>query len=418
MISEVENVKKGLVVSTVGFDTDKKVIGVATTNLIPGPTGIAPLEKQGAFQVQETETVDFSQAISNAQAQPVELAGQIELPVLGSTNNTLKVPETSDVISENPIQVENPANLTGFDIPNLEAIQEEPQTQQAEVVEPVALEIQMPEMPSVVVADEPSTLNESLFEGATQPESNTSILEPAATEVAEPQVTPEVQQMAETNQQPNSIPNINIEMPTIAQESQVEPTVAENVMESIPTTVPTPEVPAFDAQVPEIKNEEVKEELTQVIEEPAPIAIENAPSVVETPAEPVEETPALEETTQVEEENILADQESIAVDTIETSNDVIDEVIETYNKTMEEMIANFNKAQKELLKECIETLKKMQNVTKEVVKEQNEPSVIENTVLTVEQQVPEVVAPTPITPGNSLETAAFEIIDAMSAPKM
>ena len=120
----------------------------------------------------------------------------------------------------------------------------------------------------------------------------------------------------------------------------------------------------------------------------------------------------------MEEENILADQESIAVDTIETSNDVIDVVIETYNKTMDEMIANFNKAQKELLKECIETLKKMQNVTKEVVKEQNEPSVIENTVLTVEQQVPEVVAPAPITPGNSLETAAFEIIDAMSAPKM
>ena len=35
MISEVEKIKQGLVEKTVEFDTQRKVIGVSTTNLLP-----------------------------------------------------------------------------------------------------------------------------------------------------------------------------------------------------------------------------------------------------------------------------------------------------------------------------------------------------------------------------------------------
>ena len=255
MIGEIENIKKGLVVSTVEFDTSKKIIGVSTTNLIPGPTGVAPLEKQGAFQTpQVAETIDFVQAINNTQVPVEEPTGQVELSVLDAPadNSGLKVPVASDVIVDNPVQVENPSNLTGFDMPNIETVQEE--VKEEVPTEPVAIDIQMPEMPSVVVADEPTGLNESLFEGAT-PQTETSILEePTNTQ----EVVPAVEQ-----------PQINIEMPTIpaavpvqetqvenvepVQETQVEAVpVLENVMGDIPTTTTSQEIPTFDIQMPTI----------------------------------------------------------------------------------------------------------------------------------------------------------------------
>ena len=59
MISEVQNILRGSVLSTVQYDTSRKLIGVSTANLVPAANGVAPLSKQGAFQVPEkTETVE------------------------------------------------------------------------------------------------------------------------------------------------------------------------------------------------------------------------------------------------------------------------------------------------------------------------------------------------------------------------
>ena len=343
MIGEIENIKKGLVVSTVEFDTSKKIIGVSTTNLIPGPTGVAPLEKQGAFQTpQVAETIDFVQAINNTQVPVEEPTGQVELSVLDAPadNSELKVPVASDVIVDNPVQVENPSNLTGFDMPNIEAVQEE--VKEEVPTEPVAIDIQMPEMPSVVVADEPTGLNESLFEGAT-PQTETSILEePTNTQ----EVVPAVEQ-----------PQINIEMPTIpaavpVQETQVENVepvqaaqveavpVVENVMGDIPTTTTSQEIPTFDIQMPAIT-----ETTTPEVEAP-----QQTETVVQEVAEVQENTQPQE---LVQEVQPVVEEEKVELPETEDLSDLKLEAINLYKKSMEEIIENFNKAQLEILKNLL-----------------------------------------------------------------
>lgn len=415
MIGEIENIKKGLVVSTVEYDTSKKIIGVSTTNLIPGPTGVAPLEKQGAFQTpQVSETIDFVQAINNTQVPVEEPTGQVELSVLDAPadNSGLKVPVASDVIVDNPVQVENPSNLTGFDMPNIEAVQEE--VKEEVPTEPVAIDIQMPEMPSVVVADEPTGLNESLFEGAT-PQTETSILE-------EPTNTQEVVPVVEQSQ-------INIEMPTIpaavpVQETQVENVepveetqveavpVVENVMGDIPTTTTSQEIPTFDIQMPAIA-----ETTTPEVE---------APQQTETA---VQEVTEVQENTQpqelVQEAQPVVEEEKVELPEPEDVSDLKLEAINLYKKSMEEIIENFNKAQLEILKNFTDTMNKIKEIEiKEInkIKEnKEEQKVMENPVVPPVQEqtvvVPQQTQAAPV-PGNPLESAAFEIIDAMSAPKM
>lgn len=407
MISEVENIKKGLVVSTVEFDTSRKIIGVATANLVPGPTGIAPLEKQGAFQVQNSsETIDFAQALNNAQSNANDqIAEKIELPVLGTNveNNGLKAPVTSDVISENPVQVENPSNLTGFEIPNIEAVQEE--VQEEVPTEPVALDIQMPEMPSAVVADEPTGMNESLFEGAAP--QTTSILD-------ETVPTTEPVPSQEPIQQPEI--QMNVEIPTEPLKETAPETVNENIMGAIPTTAPAEEIPKFDIEMPvigDVAKTEVAEVLPETVEQP--MASEQvAEAAPQTPI--VESTPVVEETPELTP-NL---QEEPPAELVEDAN--VDEVLKTYKESMEAIISNFNKAQLELLNECVAALKKMKSVKNEVVEEAIEKTVeqqpVQETTVPVVQQAPQQQTQAELAPGNPLESAAFEIIDAMSAPKM
>lgn len=408
MIGEIENIKKGLVVATVEYDTSKKIIGVSTSNLVPGPNGIAPLEKQGAFQTPTVaETIDFVQAINNTQQLAEEPTGQVELSVLDvPTNNIeLKAPVASDVISENPIQVENPSNLTGFDMPSIEPVQEE--VQEEVPTELVAIDIQMPEMPSVVVADEPTGLNESLFEG-TESQPSTSILE----EQSPVQEAPQAVEM----------PQVNIEMPTIPVEPAVQEPVevqteqqpsvlpaVENTLESIPTTTASEEIPTFDIQMPAV-------DVNVQAEEPTPQPVEPAVEVQTEvqPEEIVEESqPAIEPQPEQKE----------AIDVSELR----DEAINLYKESMEEIIANFNKAQLEILKTFSDTMNKIKEIEiKEINKlkeNKQEHKVVENPIVpSVQEQAPVETMPqqtqaSPV-PGNPLESAAFEIIDAMSAPKM
>lgn len=416
MISELDNIKKGLVVSTVEYDTSKKIIGVATTNLSPGPNGIAPLEKQGAFQVPATETIDFAQAIDAVQAQAAEqIAGQIELPVLGAApeNNGLKPPVTTDVILENPVQVENLASLTGFDVPNIEAVSEEKVEEKPEETtqEQVALDIQMPEMPSEVVADEPTGLNESLFEGANAQQ---SLLE------ANPQPAGEEMQ-SQGGQTDSAEVQVNAQEVAGTTASQPEGTT-ENIIDTIPSaTELSQEIPAFNIEMPVI-NEQPKEGTVEQVQEQKQEAQETITQpelqIPETQlSEPMQEIAGIgtdNETVAetLEETETNSNVESVENDVTASNFESAEDIIKTYNESMETIIKNFNSAQVELLKECVEALRKIQTVKKEAVENKTAD-------VNMVQQVPEISQqPAPNAPANSLESAAFEIIDAMSVPKM
>lgn len=298
MTGEVQNILKGSVVTTVEYDTGRRLIGVSTSNLIPGANGVAPLSKQGAFQVPEKsdtlETVDFVQAISNVQGQEDAIAETVDLPVLDQQPATLKEPVHSDVITENPVQVENPASMGSFDLPSIEMpIQPE---QPVEDAAPVAIDIQMPQMTDAIVADEPTGTNDQIFEGAEQP-APTSILQttpvagiavPEATEAVpaiDNSATPEnienvkPENVASETPAPVSAevaptyepPVVDIQLPVIEEKKD------EDIMGSIPTTTPDTTIPTFNIDIPVIS----------VPGEETPVVVENkTDEIVATPENP------------------------------------------------------------------------------------------------------------------------------------
>lgn len=331
MTGEVQNILKGSVVTTVEYDTGRRLIGVSTSNLIPGANGVAPLSKQGAFQVPEKsdtlETVDFVQAISNVQGQEDAIAETVDLPMLDQQPATLKEPVHSDVITENPVQVENPASMGSFDLPSIEMpIQPE---QPVEDAAPVAIDIQMPQMTETIVADEPTGTNDQIFEGAEQP-APTSILEttPVAG-IAVPEATETVPAI-DNSAAPENIENVNPEnvvaetpAPVSAEAAPAyEPPVVdiqlpvieekkdEDIMGSIPTTTPDTTIPTFNIDIPVIS----------VPGEEAPVVVEDkTDEIVATPENPTigqdipqEQAP----TPEVVEPTPLAEQTAPAVEEI------------------------------------------------------------------------------------------------------
>ena len=339
MTGEVENILKGSVVTTVEYDTGRRLIGVSTANLIPGPNGVAPLSKQGAFQVPEktevTETVDFVQAISNAQNAEDAIVETVDLPMLDQ-QNAIKEPVHSDVITENPVQVENPSAMSSFDLPKIEMPTNVTPTEE---VAPVAIEIQMPEMTDAVVADEPTGLNEQLFEGAAPVEETTAAVE-AAPIVEEVPIVVEV--ASEVVEDEPVAPTIDIQLPVIEAnnnaevieqnniEKEIEVNNNENIMEAIPSTTPDTTIPTFNIEMPVINAvEEVAPEVVEEtpvaevvpVESPTPVeeVVENVvPEVTVTEPQPVEEpalkvevseevTPEVVEETPVEEVAVQQD---------------------------------------------------------------------------------------------------------------
>lgn len=319
MTGEVQNILKGSVVTTVEYDTGRRLIGVSTSNLIPGASGVAPLSKQGAFQVPEKsdtlETVDFVQAISNAQVQEDAIAETVDLPMLDQQPATLKEPVHSDVITENPVQVENSASMGSFDLPSIEkSVQPE---QPVEDVTPVAIDIQMPQMTDAIVADEPTGPNDQIFEGAEQP-APTSILESTPVDgITSPEVAetvPAIENSAASenigNVNPENVapetpapvsaevaptyepPVVDIQLPVIEEKKD------EDIMGSIPTTTPDTTIPTFNIDIP----------VMSVPGEETPVVVENkTDEIVATPENPtigqdipqkqaptVEETPAID----------------------------------------------------------------------------------------------------------------------------
>ena len=58
MISEMENIQKGIVISTVEDSANRRIIGIGSSTVTPDPvTGIAPLSKQNAVTKEEVQSV-------------------------------------------------------------------------------------------------------------------------------------------------------------------------------------------------------------------------------------------------------------------------------------------------------------------------------------------------------------------------
>ena len=269
MISEVEKIKQGLVEKTVEFDTQRKVIGVSTTNLLPNENGIVPLSKQGAFE--PVETIDFSDAV-NQNAPQEETIEQLDLPVLDSTPQAGVLPEPvhNDVLTGSPVSVENPQDLSGFKIPE-PVMEEEPSVM--EPVAPVAIDIQMPEMPETVVANEPETMDANIFETPLQEET------PVLTQSEEilnsiPSTTPVNEQppMFEPVTETPVMENVNIEMPLIEDtatplEEVVQPVVepiVEEVVEEPTIEQPVTDIPIQEENLPSLNNEKTEEKSNEI----------------------------------------------------------------------------------------------------------------------------------------------------------
>ena len=460
MTGEVQNILKGSVVTTVEYDTGRRLIGVSTSNLIPGANGVAPLSKQGAFQVPEKadtlETVDFVQAISNVQGQDDTIAETVDLPMLDQQPAPLKEPVHSDVITENPVQVENTASMGSFDLPSIE-MPTQPE-QPVEEVTPVAMDIQMPQMTEAIVADEPTGTNDQIFEGSEQP-APTSILEstlvaevapitetPVA-EVTEISPTIETSVNTEIESSQNVVPEIT--MPTETPVTTYEPPIVdiqlpvieekknEDIMESIPTTTPDTTIPSFNIDIPVINvpgeenkvtenktddvtttidNPTIGQDVTQestevepVVEqssamtnevppvehaqlEPVPEVVEPIPVAEITEPEPVEEI--------VEEKANELPQEESKEEKKEAEG--LREIIHQHRVIIENCATAIAKIAEELQK-AAKSLEELETKTMEIASEKIETA----------GKVEEIVQQ-----GNTLINEAFDRINAISGPKL
>lgn len=455
MTGEVQNILKGSVVTTVEYDTGRRLIGVSTSNLIPSANGVAPLSKQGAFQVPEKadtmETVDFVQAISNVQGQDDIIAETVDLPMLDQQPAPLKEPVHSDVITENPVQVENTASMGSFDLPSIEMpIQPE---QPVEEVTPVAMDIQMPQMTEAIVADEPTGTNDQIFEGSEQP-APTSILE--STPVAEvapvtevPEVSPTIETSVNTEieSSQNVVPEIT--MPTETPVSTYEPPIVdiqlpiieekknEDIMESIPTTTPDTTIPSFNIDIPVINvpgeenkmtenktddvattidNPTIGQDVTQESTEVEPVVEQSSAMTNEVPPveaaqlEPVPEVaepipvPEITEAEPVEE---IAEEKANELPQEESKEEKkeaegLKEIIHQHRVIIENCATAIAKIAEELQK-AAKSLEELETKTMEIASEKIETA----------GKVEEIVQQ-----GNTLINEAFDRINAISGPKL
>ena len=306
-----------------------------------------------------------------------------------TTAQPLKEPVSSDIITENPVQVENPSAMTTFEVPQIEI----PEVQQEETV-PVAIDIQMPVIAETVVANEPSETNESLFEGAQVQET--------------PAIETQMNESMSTNE---------------TQTTNVVPAVEENIMDTIPTTTPDVTIPAFNIDLPVISEPtaetpvqetvSVTEAAVETIPPVETITVEEVPAVQETV---VEEVPAVQETV-VEEVPVVQEpvneektdelpQEEIAQEETESQNkdtkEELKEIIHQHRVIIQDCANAISRIAEELTK-AAKSLEDLENKTMELVGNNKE------TVTKVEEIVQQ---------GNTLVNEAFDRINAITTPRM
>lgn len=187
MVSEIENLEKGIVVSTIEYDANKRIIGIGTPTITPNPTtGIAPLSKQTAFVPEVKESLaEVAEKVLGANPNQ---AVPIQEPTLGQPA-AIPTPTLNDSISTEAVNVEIPSDLG-----NLSTVREvtEPIKNSIEEIaksipNPAETKVETPEIavpvaepvatPQEVLATEPTGVNEQLF--ASAPAEQSIPVEPA-----------------------------------------------------------------------------------------------------------------------------------------------------------------------------------------------------------------------------------------------
>lgn len=186
MTSEIENIEKGIVVSTIEFDANKRIIGIGTPTITPNPTtGIAPLSKQTAFVPEVKE--NLAQVAEKVLGTNPNQAAPIQEPIATQAAPVIPTPTVSDSISNQAVNVEIPTDLGNLSTikevtePIKNSINEmakpisqvpvEPKIETPEIVVPVTEPIATPQD---VLATEPTGINEQLF--ATEPVQPTQVV--------------------------------------------------------------------------------------------------------------------------------------------------------------------------------------------------------------------------------------------------
>ena len=216
MISEMENIQKGIVVSTVEDSVNRRIIGIGSSTVTPDPvTGIAPLSKQNAFTKEEVQSVQQAaekvlgiepgvNAVPAIEPTPVQAEPQpIATPSIASveppiqtTTSPLPEPKVNDLITEEPMKVEIPKELST--IPSTEPLIEPLKDVIAPIAEPLTTMVNQnmqeqvptfepvlePQSTEEVHATEPTGINEEMF--ATNNETTPEVPNPAIPETVQP----------------------------------------------------------------------------------------------------------------------------------------------------------------------------------------------------------------------------------------
>ena len=285
LTSEVDNILNGQVVSKT---TSYKALGVSTANITPDEKGVAPLSKQGAFTVenivntQPAEVHEVAQTVPSPVEQTVEAqtvspnevvqeTPQVSEPAFSSqtpsVENPLDNPQMSalsaleesteeeklenieyekpaeGVLTESPVDVSAPSALESF---NFDALREKiAAPSEVEEKEPVVEEkIELPTMPSEIVAQEPTEVNNQLFanvEGVEPKEASQQVALDTPAENLE-QKGPETTIVSENVvDSPFTVPTEN---QVVEEKQEVSTPVVENALNDLDVSLNTPVVEA------------------------------------------------------------------------------------------------------------------------------------------------------------------------------
>lgn len=211
LTSEVEAIMNGSVVRKEG--AVDKAIGVSTINLQPNENGIVPLSSQSSFKL-ETPAVAPSQA-------------------------------PKDTLEEVPIAVAATDNMGTFNIPSPETPLVSEELPAEEKVD-VPLNIDMPQMPETVLAEEPTSINNSMF--ATTPVESQEV---KSAEVQTPEVTPEVVPQAPVAPTPEPV-STPVAPASVLAGNIVAPQAEEQVVTNSESNASDVSVPELTSELPSV----------------------------------------------------------------------------------------------------------------------------------------------------------------------
>lgn len=221
MQSEIENLKKGVVVETADYKENKKIIGIVQSTVQSVDGSVPPLSKQTAFKAPDEivmkdiaeqpaigdysiPSLETSVNNSSSVSQPLpDLPSQEPIPNMNGLN-----PVDTDTMTqlENPVQTNNPSVLESL-VGDVSSISKEAVNSISNTLESVSGPIEKPndfgepiDLPKIdepVVAAEPNELNDSLFVSPdlTQKQSDNNLNQKLKPEASVPSDTNPVPQL-------------------------------------------------------------------------------------------------------------------------------------------------------------------------------------------------------------------------------